>query len=319
MPNKSQLYFIKTVTGGGFPGFGAVPPAVAPAGSAGSSGLAAQSNHTHAHGNQPEGDGNNHAPVGTFSGFMTPAMLATLNGLVSFPGFGPDVPPAVAAAGAVGDSGLAAQSNHTHAHGAQELGDGTNHAAVTDTFAGFMTPAMLAALTQKKVSFQADAVDAIFKTINLGGGAIPNPEYLARGTHAVLAFDAAAVEGAVWQRYLPTGFATGNNLRVSIYWVSATAVAGDVIWAAAFERDNAAGHDINTESFAALQTAAASTAPGTTGIIAVATITFTQAQADAVAAGEPLRLFVQRTATALGDTMLGDAQLVRVVVEEVAP
>jgi len=171
----------------------------------------------------------------------------------------------------------------------------------------------------QNVSLQCDAVDAIFKTIDLGSGAIANPEASVRGTHAVLAFDATAVEGIPWQKFLPVGYTAGANLRVSIYWVAATAVAGDVIWAAAFESDAAAGHDIDTESFAALRTAAASTAPATSGVIQVATIDFTQAQADAVSAGVPFRLFVQRTATDPNDTMAGDAQIVRVVVEEVQP
>ena len=169
------------------------------------------------------------------------------------------------------------------------------------------------------VSFQCDATDAIFKKIDLGSGPINNPSTKARGTHSVLAFDDTAVEGIPWQKFLPAGFTSGSSLLVSIYWVADTAVAGDVVWAAAFERDNAGGHDIDTDDFAALQTAAASTAPGTAGVIQVATITFTQAQADAVAAGEPLRLFVQRTADAVGDTMVGDAQLLRVVVEEIQP
>ncbi len=169
------------------------------------------------------------------------------------------------------------------------------------------------------VSFQCDATDAVFKQIDLGAGAITNPSAKARGTHSVLAFNDAALRGIPWQKFLPPGYSPGSDLLVSIYWVSATAVVGDVVWAAAFERDQAAGHDIDTDDFAALQTAAASTAPATSGVIQVATIQFTQAQADGVVAGNPLRLFVQRTATAVGDTMVGDAQLLRVVVEEVQP
>jgi len=169
------------------------------------------------------------------------------------------------------------------------------------------------------VSFQADAVDAIFKNVNLGAGAIANPQTKTRGTHAVLSFNDAAVRGIPWQKFMPAGYSTGSDIKVSIYWVADTAVAGDVIWGAAFERDNAAGHDIDVDDFAALQTFPASTAPAAAGIIQVATFQFTQAQADAVAAGDPLRLFVQRTGTAVGDTMAGDAQLLRVVVEEVQP
>lgn len=242
-----------------------------------------------------------------------------------FPGFG-GAPPDVAPASDAGVSGLASRSDHTHGHGSQPLGDGTDHADVTDTFSGFMSPAMLVALNTlvaeiatKKVSFQCDATDAIFEEINLGSGAIANPDTGVRGTHAVLNFEKATVRGIPWQKFMPAGYDGTNNLRVSLYWVALAATTGNVVWAAAFERDNAGGDDIDSESFAALQTAAPSAAPGTAGVIAKATIDFTQAQADAIAAGEPLRLFVQRTSSDGSDTMADTAQLLRVVVEEIDP
>jgi hypothetical protein len=168
----------------------------------------------------------------------------------------------------------------------------------------------------QKVSFMADAVAAIFKKIDLGAGAINNPQAKTRGTHSILAYDDTTVEGVAWQLYIPYGY-DGGTLRLHVYWAAATAVAGDVIWAGAYERDNVAALDINTDDFAALQTAAASTAPGTAGVLQVATINFTQAQADGVVGGDAARLFLQRTASAVGDTMDGDAQIVRIVIEEV--
>jgi hypothetical protein len=170
----------------------------------------------------------------------------------------------------------------------------------------------------QNASFQADAVDAIFQKVDLGAGVVNNPQAKRRGTHSVLAFDDSTDEAIPWQKYMPVGYSPASVLRVSIFWVADTAIAGDVIWAAAFERNEAA-HDITSDAFAALQTAAASTAPGTAGQIQVATIDFTQAQADGVTAGDALRLAVQRTASDAGDTMVGDAQIVRVVVEELQP
>jgi hypothetical protein len=167
-----------------------------------------------------------------------------------------------------------------------------------------------------KASFGMDAVDAVFKKIDLGAGVINNPAAKSRGTHSVLAFDDATVQGIPWQNEMPLSYTAGSGVLVKIYWVAATAIAGDVIWAAAFEND-ANPNNILTDSFAAIQTAPASTAPGVLGNVQVATVTFTSAQIDAIVAGNPLRLFVQRTGTAVGDTMVGDAQLVRVVVEEV--
>ena len=168
-----------------------------------------------------------------------------------------------------------------------------------------------------RANFMVDGTDAVFKKIDLGGGAIPNPQSKTRGTHSVLAYDDAAVQGIPWQRFMPQNY-SGDDLTLNIYWVADGAIVGDVIWAAAFERDDV-GHNVDADAFAALQTAAASTAPGTNGDIALATIAFTQAQADAIAAGEPLRLFIQRTADDVGDTLVGDAQIVRaVLVENVA-
>jgi hypothetical protein len=167
-----------------------------------------------------------------------------------------------------------------------------------------------------RASIMADATDAVFKRVDLGGGAIPNPQSRTRGTHAVLSYDDTMIQGIPWQRFMPQIY-SGDPLTLNIYWAAITAIAGDVIWAAAFERDSeVVPTNVDTDSFAALQTAAASTAPGTLGDITKATIAFTQAQADGILAGEPMRLFIQRTADAGGDTMVGDAQLIRAVLVE---
>ena len=170
------------------------------------------------------------------------------------------------------------------------------------------------------VSFMCDATDPVFKKIDLGGGPINNPQTKTSGTHSVLSFDDDNVEGIPWQRFLPPGYTAGSDLRLNIYWAANTATLGDVIWAAAFERlSNVVPNNMLVDGFAALQTAAASTAPGVLGDIALAQITFTSAQIDGLLAGEPLRLFLQRTGDAVGDDMVGDANLVRIVVEELQP
>jgi hypothetical protein len=169
-----------------------------------------------------------------------------------------------------------------------------------------------------KVSFQCDAVDAIFRRIDLGAGLINNPQARAEGSHPVLAFDEAVVEGIAWAKFMPKDYTAGSSLTVDVYWVARTAILGDVIWAAAFERDsNVPPDNVLVDSFAALQTAAASTAPVVLGNIQKATIAFTSAQIDGLLAGEPMRLFVQRTAGAVGDTMVGDAEILDVIVSEV--
>jgi hypothetical protein len=175
-------------------------------------------------------------------------------------------------------------------------------------------PAFLA-----KDSFQADAVDAVFKKITYTPdalGPVSNPSTDTRGTHFVLKFPANTLRRIPWQKHTPAGY-NGGSLRVSIWWVpSALAVApfDNVLLAAAFERDNS-GFDVDTDDFGTLKSVAATA--GAAGVIVRSDITFTQAEADGVVAGEPLRLFLQRTVDPVDpDEFPGDVLLVRVVVEE---
>lgn len=165
-----------------------------------------------------------------------------------------------------------------------------------------------------KASFQADAVDAVFKTIDIGG-VIALPASATRGSHAVLSFAQAVVRGIPWQKYMPTDY-SGGDLRVTISWAPSTAAAGDVLWGVAFERDND-GLDIDVDNFAAVVPFAVSPAPGVAGEIQEAVLVVTNAQADGIVTGEPLRLFIQRNAADVSDTLGANALLVRVVVEEV--
>jgi hypothetical protein len=165
-----------------------------------------------------------------------------------------------------------------------------------------------------RYSAQMDQTDAIFRRIDLGGGLIALPKPTRKGTHAVLAYDDTVIQGVPWQRFAAPLYDDGD-LTLTISWVADAAIIGDVIWAAAFERDEA-GHNVLTDGFAALQTSAASTAAGTLGDIVTATIAFTNAQADAISSENPFRLFIQRTADDGGDTMIGDAEIIRAVLTE---
>lgn len=159
-----------------------------------------------------------------------------------------------------------------------------------------------------------DGVDAIYKQFTVApNGLTANPTMSIRNTFSVIAFNDSAVQGLAWQNAMPLIY-DGGNLTLNLYWVAATAIAGDVVWAAAFERD-AAASSILADNFSALQTAT-TTAPGVLGNVALTSIAFTNAQAAAIAAGDPFRVFIQRTGTAAGDTMVGDAQLVRATLTE---
>lgn len=165
-------------------------------------------------------------------------------------------------------------------------------------------------------SFQADAVDAVFRQINLGAGAIANPAVQTRGTHSILAFLATALRGIPWQKFMPTDY-SGGDIRVTISWVSDGVDVGNAVLGAAFERDNV-GFDIDADGFAAVKSVTTA-APGVAGQIVESVITFTNAEADGIVAGEPLRIFVQRDGADVADTLTDQLLLVRVVVEEVQP
>ena len=82
-------------------------------------------------------------------------------------------------------------------------------------------------------------------------------------------------------------------------------------WGIEIERNNAGGTDIDSDSFAAQQTAN-NTTNGTSGVITRTTIVLTQAQADALESGESYRLRLQRVTGDGGDNMAGDAQVLSI-------
>jgi len=135
-----------------------------------------------------------------------------------------------------------------------------------------------------------------------------------RGTHAVWAFDDVTDEQIILHGYMPESYAAGN-IDVSLQWAGDGVTTGDVVWNVEWERVDT-GLDLDADSFATAQTATTTTS-GTDGATVVTTITFTQAQADSVAAGERFRLRVTRDADNGSDTMAADAQVIGVWIEEV--
>jgi len=152
-----------------------------------------------------------------------------------------------------------------------------------------------------------NANDAIFPATDPAGGT-------ARNGHAILTYDDTTDENAIFEDTMNADYQTGT-ITANIDWVAATAIIGDVKWDVAFETIAPGGQDIDTDSFAAIQTATDNT-NAISGVITRTTITFTQAQADAVAKGDAFRLKVTRDANAGGDTMVGDAQILRVTLSQ---
>ncbi len=147
--------------------------------------------------------------------------------------------------------------------------------------------------------------DGLFPTAQPAGTVTRDDELLI--TFAQLVDSDILFPGAMDEKY------DGGTIAVDIYWVAAAAIADDVRWSVEWLRQ--AGGDAISGAFAAPKTVD-STAPGVNGDIAKATITFTQAEADSVAAGDPYRIRVRREGTNNNDTMTDTAQLLRVTVEE---
>lgn len=153
------------------------------------------------------------------------------------------------------------------------------------------------------------AESAIFPSPALNG-----PSAAVRNNHLVLGFSDADDLFVYFEDALGLSYA-GGLLTVNIFWAAASAVFGDVEWFVAWERQNDGGpFDLDANDFAA-ELGVVSTAPGTSGFLAKASLTFTQAQADAVVAGDCFRLRILRDGGVGNDNMVGDAQLLRVTLE----
>jgi len=132
-----------------------------------------------------------------------------------------------------------------------------------------------------------------------------------RNAHAILSFDDGvdvASENCVFEGVMPDDYA-GGTITVTVVYALQTATTGTVEWNGQWERIDDAGLDIDADSFAAIQTTGAITVPGTSGVTDYATMTFTQAQADGLAAGEAFRFKLIRDTP--GDSAADDAQMLR--------
>ena len=108
----------------------------------------------------------------------------------------------------------------------------------------------------------------------------------------------------------------GSGVTVTLVWLAATATTGDVVWDVSFERHEDDATDFDADSFAAVNSATATTASAA-GEPQYTAITFTDgADMDSVAVGESFRLRVNRDADNGSDDMAGDAQLARVEIQE---
>lgn len=142
-----------------------------------------------------------------------------------------------------------------------------------------------------------------------------NPATLdTRNQHPVLDFDASTNESAVFSSIMPRHYASGG-VTVYIHYAMSTATSGDVDWDVAFEQIGDQAQDLDSDGFAAVNSVDNTTVPGTSGLVDIVNVTFTDgADMDSVAVGEGFRIKITRDAA--NDTAAGDAELRFVEIKE---
>lgn len=136
-----------------------------------------------------------------------------------------------------------------------------------------------------------------------------------RNVHPVLDFDASTAEAAVFSGVMPQNYAATTGVTVYIHYAMSSATSGDIDWDAAFERIGDQQLDIDSDSFAAVNSVDTTTVPATSGNVDIVSIAFTNgADMDSVAVGEGFRLKITRDAG--NDSATGDAELRFVEIRE---
>ena len=150
-----------------------------------------------------------------------------------------------------------------------------------------------------------------FIQLNPASAKLPssNPARIDNGeTNTRLLFDASTDQSATWQFCMPDY--GGSVFNIEILYSMASATANAVVWdvsvMAVTPGDSA---DIVTESFDTVNSVT-STVPGTAGYLKVETITLTNQ--DSVAAGDFVKIKINRDANNGSDTATGDAEIVAI-------
>lgn len=135
-----------------------------------------------------------------------------------------------------------------------------------------------------------------------------------RNAHPVLDFDATTNESAVFSSVMPRNYG-GNGVTTYHHYAMSSAEADTVDQDGSFERIGDQQQDLDADGFAAVQSVDNTTVPGTTGLVDIVSIAFTDgAQMDSIAVGEGYRYKVTRDAT--NDDAAGDLELLFVEFKE---
>jgi hypothetical protein len=135
-----------------------------------------------------------------------------------------------------------------------------------------------------------------------------------RNNHPCLDFDATTNESAIFRGIMPRHYA-GGGITVYLHYAMSSAEADTVDWDVAIERIGDGQQDVDSDGFAAVNSVDNTTVPGTSGLVDIVSVAFTDgADMDSVAAGEMFRLKVTRDAAS--DDAAGDAELYAVELRE---
>jgi hypothetical protein len=136
-----------------------------------------------------------------------------------------------------------------------------------------------------------------------------------RNLHPCLDFDDTTNESAVFSAVMPQHYSGETGVTVYLHYGMTSAEADTVDLDVAFERIGDQQLDVDGDSFAAVNSADDTTVPGTTGLVDVVSVAFTDGEdMDSVAKGELFRLKVTRDADS--DDASGDLELYAVEIRE---
>jgi hypothetical protein len=141
------------------------------------------------------------------------------------------------------------------------------------------------------------------------------PQLTLSNRRPVLGFDASTDETAYWTFVAPQGF-TGAVTLV-LYYAMASATSGNIYWQGQLEAITP-GDSTDTDATTSFDTANSGNGavPATAGYMQAISITMTNA--DSIAAGDLVRLSVNRDADNASDTAAGDAYLFAVELRDAA-
>jgi hypothetical protein len=114
---------------------------------------------------------------------------------------------------------------------------------------------------------------------------------------------------------MPQHYAGTTGVTVYIHYSMSTATSDTVDWDVSFERIGDQQLDIDGDSFAAVNSVDNTTVPGTSCLVDVVSVAFTDgADMDSVAKGELFRIKITRDASS--DDASGDAELHAIEIRE---